>query len=58
MLTKDDDGNVDGAKDAELIGLLEETVLALGVVVYKGGGGSRRVLSECQEDERKNRTDL
>ena len=29
MLTEDDDGDVDGAEDAELVGLLEETVLAL-----------------------------
>ena len=28
-LTKDDDGDVDGAEDPELVGLLEETVLAL-----------------------------
>lgn len=28
-LTKDDDGDVDGAEDAELVGLLEEAVLAL-----------------------------
>ena len=29
MLTKDDDGDVDGAEDTELVRLLEEAVLAL-----------------------------
>ena len=28
-LTKDDDGDVDGAEDAELVGFFEEAILAL-----------------------------
>ena len=30
LVVKDDDGDVDRAEDAELVGLFEETVLALG----------------------------
>ena len=29
IVAEDDDGDVDGAEDPELVGLLEETVLAL-----------------------------
>ena len=53
-LTKDDNSDVDGAEDAELVGLLEEAVLALedGYVVYEDGCRVLidRVLSECQEN--------
>ena len=52
--TKDDDGHVDRAEDAELVGLLEEAVLALedAYVVYEDGCRVLidRVLSECQEN--------
>ena len=56
MLTKDDDGDVDGAEDTELVRLLEEAVLALWFERSEDmcGYGCRalidRVLSECQEN--------
>ena len=42
-LTKDDDGDVDGAEDPELVGLLEEPVLALDDVedMVCGEGGPK-----------------
>lgn len=53
--TEDDNCNVNGAKYAQLIGFLEETILTLDVGMYKicrGGGGDN---IECQAREQKNR---
>ena len=35
-LTKDNDGNVDGAEDAQLVGFLEQAILALFVATREG----------------------
>ena len=40
-LTKDDDSNVYGAEDAKLVGLLEETVLALELCTTMGAERDR-----------------
>ncbi len=47
-LTKDDDRNVDGAEDAELVCLLEEAVLALSCVRRWAQSVIERVLMDAK----------